>query len=505
MKKNFIFRIKHGLFLLAILMVLPLTVSARNLIMARAADATGLDPHTQTAFASLRLLELIYEPLVILDEKLNIVPALAESWSFSSDGKVLTFKLRKGVTFHDGSKMTAKDVIASFNRILTEKTGAATRANFLSIQSIEEQGQNTVVFYLSRPDVPILTAMTDTNASIISSDIISNGNPSQKAIGTGPFVLNSWSPDEKTMLKANKKWWGSGPFVDGIEIRILPDESSILAALRAGKIDFALINDPLVATMLKGSSKIKLNRATAISYHVLQLNSSRTPLNKLEVRQAISCAIDRQEVLDTASLGEGQVTGPLTIPAYQLSPGEYFCYKKDVEFSKKLLKNAGWSSGVKLKAIVANAEPPTALSEAQNIQAQLAKVGIEMEIESLELNVYIQRWLKADFDMAVAHNSGRADPYTMYNRYWTKKGNLQKVSKYIDDKLDRLMAEGRVETEPKRRKRIFADFQKHLVKQAPWIWLYTGFEYTAQQSYVTGFVPMSNDSLYFLHQVRLSK
>jgi peptide/nickel transport system substrate-binding protein len=228
-------------------------------------------------------------------------------------------------------------------------------------------------------------------------------------------------------------------------------------------------------------------------------------LNKLEVRQAISCAIDRQEVLDTASLGEGQVTGPLTIPAYQLSPGEYFCYKKDVEFSKKLLKNAGWSSGVKLKAIVASAEPPTSLSEAQNIQAQLAKVGIEMEIESLELSVYIQRWLKADFDMAVAHNSGRADPYTMYNRYWTKKGNLQKVSKYIDDKLDRLMAEGRVETEPKRRKRIFADFQKHLVKQAPWIWLYTGFEYTAQQSYVTGFVPMSNDSLYFLHQVRLSK
>ena len=107
--------------------------------------------------------------------------------------------------------------------------------------------------------------------------------------------------------------------------------------------------------------------------------------------------------------------------------------------------------------------------------------------------------------MAVAHNGGRADPYTMYNRYWTKKGNLQKVSKYIDDKLDRLMAEGRVETDPKRRKLIFADFQKHLVKQAPWIWLYIGFEYTAQQSYVTDFVPMPNDSLYFLHKVRLSK
>jgi len=505
MKENNVFIIKNFLLHLAILITIPLTTSARDLIMARAADATGLDPHTQTAFASLRLLELIYEPLVILDEKLNIVPGLAESWSFSSDGKVLTFKLRDGVTFHDGSKLTAKDVISSFKRIMDEKTGAATRANFLSIKSIEELAQNTVVFRLSRPDVPILTAMTDTNASIISSDVISRGDPSKKAIGTGPFILESWSPDEKTTLTSNKKWWGNGPYIDGIEIRILPDESSILAALRAKKIDFALINDPLVATMIKGSSNIKLNRATSISYHVLQLNSERTPMNNLKVRQAISCAIDRQEVLDIASLGEGEVTGPLTIPAYKIPLEEFFCYEKDAGHAKNLLKQAGFSSGVKLNAIVANAEPPTALSEAQNIQAQLADVGITMEIESLELNVYVQRWLKADFDIAVAHNSGRADPYTMYNRYWTKNGNLQKVSKYIDDKLDRLMAEGRVETDIKRRKTIYADFQKHLVKQAPWIWLYIGYEYTAQQSYVTNFVPMSNDSLYYLNQVRLSQ
>src|SRR5690606_11121390 len=107
------------------------------LVMARAADTTGLDPHTQTAFASFRLLELIYEPLVNLDADLNIVPSLAESWEFSDDATTLTLHLRQGVTFHNGAEFTAEDVVATFNRILDEATAAAARANYLSIESID--------------------------------------------------------------------------------------------------------------------------------------------------------------------------------------------------------------------------------------------------------------------------------------------------------------------------------------------------------------------------------
>ena len=123
----------------------------------------------------------------------------------------------------------------------------------------------------------------------------------------------------------------------------------------------------------------------------------------------------------------------------------------------------------------------------------------------LELNVYIDRWLKADFDVAAAHNGGRADPYTMYNRYWTRAGNLQKVSNYIDDTLDSLMQQGRVETDPAARQRIFAQFNEHLAEMSPWVWLYNGYEYTAQQRHVEGFVPMPNDSLYGLSQVSLNR
>src|SRR5680860_852140 len=109
-----------------IVRIAPVTAQDDNtLIMARAIDATGLDPHTQTAFASLRLLELIYEPLVRTDENFEIVPALAESWEYSADGMKLTFTLRQGVTFHDGSDFTAEDVIASYERILDEETASA--------------------------------------------------------------------------------------------------------------------------------------------------------------------------------------------------------------------------------------------------------------------------------------------------------------------------------------------------------------------------------------------
>ena len=176
---------------------------------------------------------------------MNLQPALAESWEFSEDGMSITFNLREGVTFHDGSALDAQDVIASFERILDEDTASAAATNYINIASMEAMDDLTVVFNLAEPDVPLLSAMASTNAVILSSDVIANGDPAQDVVGTGPFMLDNWTPEEQTILNANTDWWGDGPFVDGIEIRIIPDEASILAALRAGTVDFALLNDPL--------------------------------------------------------------------------------------------------------------------------------------------------------------------------------------------------------------------------------------------------------------------
>src|SRR5690606_29675811 len=179
--------------------------------------------------------------------------------------------------------------------------------------------------------------------------------------------------------------------------------------------------------MVPDEPNLQLNRVTGLAYNVLQLNPARAPMDNLLVRQAMSCAIDRQAIVDAALAGEGQVTGPLTMPAFAQDPSTLFCYKQDVEKAKALMAEAG-VDGFSATVIAATGEPPVAGSEAQVLQAQLAEIGVKLDIKMMELNVYVDTWLKGDFDMAVALNGGRPDPYPTYNRYFPKDANLLGVS-----------------------------------------------------------------------------
>lgn len=477
------------------------------LIAARAADAKGLDPHKQTAFSSFRVLEQIFDPLLALDADLNVVPNLAEGWAWSDEGQTLTITLRPNVKFHNGDPMTSADVKFSFERILNEETGAAARSFFTSIASIDVPDELTVVFHLSAPNAAILAAMTNPNSGILSQKLVEGGaDPATEVVGTGAFKLVNWEPDNVLTLEANRDYWQPGlPYLDGIEFRTIPDEASILAGLRAGEIDWALINDPRVGvTASAGAGNLVVSRAPALAYHVLQLNPSRPQFEDVRVRQALSCAIDRQQVLDTASLSEGELTGPATSPAYRMPLDGLTCYTKDLEKAKALLAEAGVTE-MTFTVIAAGDEPPTAVAEAQNLQAQLAEIGVTVEIETLELGVYVDRWLAGDFDAAIALNGGNPDPDNMFYRYWHSTGNLQAVSNYSSPELDQLLEQGRATTDPAARKEIYTKVQQQLTEAAPWIWLYVGYEYRVMQPTVAGFTPMSNGSTLYLRETWLNK
>ena len=484
-------------------LVAPAAAQTLNIVWSQ--DATGLDPHTQPGFASIRLLELLYEPLLRLDASLELQPAVAESWSFSEDGTQLSFRLDPEALFHDGTPVTSADVRASFERLLDEATGAVARANYTSITGIETPDDHTVVFQLDGPDAPILNGLASVNAAILPASAIEAGTIGTQVIGSGPFTLEERTPNASARLARFEGWHGGEIAYDEIAVSVLPDETAILAALRAGQADFAFMNDPLVATLVRQVQGLELNTAPTLSYYVLQLNASRAPMDDLAVRQAIACAIDRQDILDAALLGEGEVTGPLTSPAYRSDPQDLFCYAQDQDRARELLAEAGHAGGFSAKMMAATGEPPTASAVAQVIQSQLAEVGITLEIEMQEMNVYIDRWLAGDFDMAVALNGGRVDPYTMYNRYWTRAGNLQGVANYIDDTLDSLMTAGRVETDEDARREIFAQFESHLAEMAPWVWLFTGNTYTAQTVAVDGFQSSPTGSLFGLVDVTLNR
>src|SRR5205085_2228138 len=151
---------------------------------------------------------------------------------------------------------------------------------------------------------------------------------------------------------------------------------------------------------------------------------------------------DRQEVLDTAALGEGEVTGPITSPAYRSDPQSRPCPERDLDQAAQYLEDAGVSD-VTINAIVSQGEYATSVNEAQNLQAQLAEAGITLELEVLESGAYVDRWVAGDFDAAVALNGGNPDPHGMYGRYFTSDGNLNAVAGYSSPELDDLFDQGR--------------------------------------------------------------
>ena len=222
------------------------------------------------------------------------------------------------------------------------------------------------------------------------------------------------------------------------------------------------------------------------------------------MRLAIQCAIDRKQVLDTAALGEGEVTGPVTSPAYKSDPSSRPCPNRDLAKAADYLAKAGKSS-VTIKTIVSQGEYATSVNEAQNLKAQLAEAKINLDLQVLESGAYVDRWVAADFDAAVALNGGRPDPDGMYGRYFTSTGNLNKVAGYSSPELDALFAQGKATSDTAARK---ADLRRRCPTQlednAAWIWMFTSYTYTVTTPGVQGFVPMANGSLQYLRTTTVS-
>jgi len=470
--------------------------SGGSLVVGVTSDPDTLFPWKATQFQAVAVLQNVYGTLTEFDKDLNVVPGLAESWEASEDGLTVTLKLREGATFADGSTFGSEDVKSSLDLIKDEKTAAVSSSALASVVSVEAQDANTVLLTLSAPDAALPASLAVVNMAMLSSDDTEaalNTAPN----GTGPYSFDSRVANQSITLKKNADYWGGEPTLDKVEFRVIPDESSIVSALQSGNVQMSVFDDPLVAQTAE-SATTTVTKTPQLAYHVLQLNATRGALTDVNVRLAMQCAIDRQQVLDTAALGEGEVTGPITSPAYKSDPDARPCPTRDLDKAKSYLDKAGKSDGVTIKAIVSQGEYATSVNEAQNLKSQLAEAGITLDVETLESGAYVDRWIAGDFDAAVALNGGRPDPDGMYGRYFTSTGNLNKVAGYSSPKLDALFAEGKATADPKDRAAIYEKVSAELEDNAAWIWLFTSHSYTVTASTVKGFVPMPNASLQFL-------
>src|SRR5438309_1672109 len=407
-----------------------------TLILARAGEVTNLDPHKVPAFTSARVFELVYSYLMRLDENLAVQPDLAESMpTTSSDGKTVTVKIRSGVKFHNGDALTSADVKYTFDRIIDAKNAAVARSFFGDVDTITAPDATTVVFNLKNPNAALIAYMAHPNTGIVSKKIgEANADLSKKetAIGSGPFKLAEWVPNNFMRFEANKGYYVAGqPYLDGVRINVVPDESAITAALRTKAADMGLVTDAKVAKTMRSESSITLDAKPSLSYNLLFVNTKRKPFDNLLVRQAIAYAIDRKAIIDAVALGEGEQTGPVApgLTNYALPLSQYPLYTRDVAKAKQLLQQANVGP-IEFTMLTQTTEPAYAKDIAQLVQAQLAEIGVKMNIQTLEFTQWVDRWLKADFDMSPGLNGGGPDPDFYIFRYFTDDGNLNFVTSY---------------------------------------------------------------------------
>ena len=213
--------------------------SGGTLTAAIGADPQGFDPHLTSAYSSFQVLENVFDTLVAVDENLNIVPALAESWEVSDDGLSWTFSLRPGVTFHNGRALTADDVKYSYERILDPEVGSGASWRLGAVASIDVIDDATVRINLNEPNPGLLAKLGGYKGmAIVPQEVADAGELDRNPVGTGPFKFVSYTPGDSVVLEANPDYWEEGkPYLDQIVFKPIPDDTVRLTNLQTGEVD----------------------------------------------------------------------------------------------------------------------------------------------------------------------------------------------------------------------------------------------------------------------------
>jgi peptide/nickel transport system substrate-binding protein len=385
-------------------------------------EPPNLDP---TAGAAAAIDEVVYsnvfEGLTRFGPDGAVNPGLAESWDISEDGTVYTFTLRSGVTFHDGAAMTAEDVVFTLDRARAEGSTNAQPALFANIVSVEATDDTTVVVTLDGPDGAFLFDMAWGDAVIV--DPASADTNATNPVGTGPFRFVEWVQGDRVELARNEAYWGEPVALEAATFRFISDPNAAFAALMAGDVD-AFPNFPAPETLaqFEADPRFTVIVGSTEGETILAMNNAQAPLDDIRVRQAISHAINRQDIIDGAMFGYGTPIGTHFAPHnpdyVDLTANSAY----DPEAARALLAEAA-PDGLTLR--MALPPPSYARRGGEIIAAQLREVGIETEITNLEWAQWLEQVFRGhDFDLTIVSHTepmdigiyARPDYYFQYAR-----------------------------------------------------------------------------------------
>ncbi len=444
-----------------------------KLVWALESDPVNLIPYGGVSTSNMWGKEFIYDSLLAWDKDLKIIPALAESYE-QPDDKTYVFKLRKGVKFHDGKELDAEDVKYSFD-MMKAPPAPGVKWQWFAYNGIEVVDKYTAKLTLPNPDptVPGILAWSR-YTPIIAKGAFEKLNVNSQAIGTGPYKLVEFVPNDRVVLTRNPDFWRPGlPYLDDITLKVLNDEQSRLAALRSGAVDGGTFTND-VAQTAKNDKSLTLLTGLVSSPKVIQftIKPEKKPWNDVKVRQAINMAIDSQVIVDNVFGGNAEFSGPVPpgygdwfIPASELA-SKY--YKQDVAGAKKLMADAGFAQGfpVTLQAISA---PRSYTQIAEIVREQLKPIGIDVTVQPLEIGTFAKNNGDGTYDWQSTGRGMRGDISGFVNDFNKGTGNYKVWfdGGYDNAELDQLYTTGLQTTDQAKRVPMYRRIQEIILTEVP--------------------------------------
>lgn len=443
-----------------------------TLVMVIESSPTNLDPRVGIDAVSERIDNLIFDDLLSRGDNLNVAPGLAQSWE-TPDSFTYIFHLHKGVIFHDGRPLTSRDVKWTFDSLLQGKIRSTKSAVYKYVDHIEAPDDSTVIFHMKQPDSTLLWNLSDGAIGIVPYG--SGDEVTLHPIGSGPFKFVSAETDREVVIARNDQYWGDKARLARVRFAVVPDETTEALELRKGSGDIAvnsLTPDTVVTLAHDPALAVETGHGTRLAY--LGFNLRDPILKDVRVRQAIAYALDRKPMIEYLWRNEAEAARSI-LPAQSWAyNGDVPAYDHDPDKANRLLDSAGYPlvNGVRFHITMKTSTDANTRLMVAVMQQQLRAVGIALDIRSFEFATFFSDVTHGAFQMyGLRWIGGNEDPDIFEYAFDTAKFPPNGANRgfYSNAKIDALISRARQEVDPTARKLLYAEVQRILAQDLPYI------------------------------------
>ena len=477
--------------------------AAGTLVVGLVAEPVNLDPPQVTDINSLRVSRRIVETLVTFpEESTQLVPGLAESWTISRDGLQYTFKLRRGIKFHDGTPLNAEAVQFSIERQINpdhpfNKLGTYPFANYFlgNVKAVEVVDEGTVRFVLKEPRASFLAILALGAPSIVSPTAVRKWGKdyAMNPVGTGPFRFGSWDRGRRVVLEKNPDYWQYPVKVERVIYRPIVEDQARLTELLTGTLDLIVGVPPDFVAQLEGNPKLGVQKQVGAHVWYVGINNQKKPFDDKRVRQAPNYAVNKEAIVRDVLKGTGAASKGPVLPGTWGAEPALKAYPYDPERAKKLLADAGYPNGFSTTMWVpeSGSGMQSPVPMATVMQSNLRAVGVNVTLQTMEWGSFIARLRSKEQELfALSWMAGTEDPdMVMYpllhSSQWTPAGPNRAL--YKNPRYDELLVQARQITDQAKRAELYREAQRILVEDVPWIFIDHEIQIAAFAKRVQGF------------------